>query len=134
MALTSNQLEKYRHILSARRDELASGTARAESAVNDQEDLGRLDYGDRATGAVAKEDLLQEAGRESEQLAQVEAALGRMREGSYGFCAVCGREIPVTRLDAVPWTTLCIRDQEIADQKRLAAGAMPGGAPSRVAS
>jgi DnaK suppressor protein len=134
MALTSNQLEHYRHILSARRDELASGTARAESEVNDQVELGHLDYGDRATGDVAKDDLLHEAGRESEQLAQVEDALVRMREGRYGVCSVCGREIPVSRLDAVPWATLCIRDQEIADQKRRAAGTAQGGAPSRVAS
>ena len=133
MALTSNQLDHYRRILSARRNELASGTARAESGVSDQDELGRLDYGDRATAAVAKEDLLQEAGRDSEQLAQVEDAIIRMREGSYGLCSVCGREIPVTRLDAVPWASLCIRDQEIADQKRRAAGPVQGGAPSRAA-
>jgi DnaK suppressor protein len=134
MALTPNQLEHYRRILTARRDELANGTARAESEVKDQEELGRLDYGDRATGAVAKEDLLQEAGRDSEKLAAIETALIRMREGTYGLCAVCGKEIPVSRLDAVPWATLCIRDQEIADEKGRADGTMSGGAPSRVAS
>ena len=44
------------------------------------------------------------------QLRDVEAALARMDEGSYGTCAVCGREIPLERLEAVPWTTLCIDD------------------------
>jgi DnaK suppressor protein len=133
MALTPTQLEHFRHILSARRDELAEGTARAESGVSDQVELGHLDYGDRATGDVAKDDLLQEAGRDSEQLAQVEDALVRMREGTYGVCSVCGGEIPVARLDAVPWATLCVRDQEIADQNRRAAGMDQGGAPSRAA-
>jgi RNA polymerase-binding protein DksA len=133
MALTAKQLEHYRHTLSARRDELATGTARAESDVKDQEELGRLDYGDRATSDVAKDDLLQEAGRDSEQLVEVEAALARLREGTYGLCAVCGREIPLSRLDAVPWASLCIRDQEIADHRR-ASGAVQGGAPSRAAS
>ena len=37
-----------------------------------------------------------------------------MREGAYGICTDVRREIPVARLDAVPWATLCIRDQEIA--------------------
>jgi len=44
------------------------------------------------------------------QLRDVEAALERMDNGSYGTCAVCGKEIPLDRLEAVPWTTLCIDD------------------------
>jgi RNA polymerase-binding transcription factor len=132
MALTRSQVEHYRRILIARRSELAEGTARAESAVVDQDELEHLDTGDRATGDVAKEDLLQEAGRDSEQLAQIEAALAHITEGTYGICDDCGEEIPVSRLDAVPWALLCVRDQEISDKKRRADGLMSGGAPSRV--
>jgi DnaK suppressor protein len=132
MALTLSQTEHYRQILFERRDELAKDTVRAEAEVVDQDDLIHLDYGDKATAAVAKEDLLQEAGRGSEQLQQIEKALARIAEGEYGLCSVCGRDIPQSRLDAVPWATLCVRDQEIADQQRREAGTMSGGAPSRV--
>lgn len=45
-----------------------------------------------------------------DQLHQVEKALGRIESGEYGRCEVCGKEIPVERLEAVPWTTLCIDD------------------------
>jgi len=45
-----------------------------------------------------------------DQLRQVEEALARVESGDYGTCAVCGREITVERLEAVPWTTLCIDD------------------------
>ena len=45
-----------------------------------------------------------------EQLRQIEKALGRIDDGTYGTCEVCGKEIPVDRLEAVPWTTLCIED------------------------
>lgn len=131
MALTSSQLDHYRRILTARRDELASATVRAESEVPDQEELGHRDTGDRATADVAREDLLQEASRDSEQLQQIDAALARIDGGTYGACAVCGQEIPKARLDAVPWAILCVRDQEIADRRR-ASRAMSGGAPSRV--
>ena len=41
---------------------------------------------------------------------QVEKALARIESGEYGRCEVCGKEIPVERLEAVPWTTLCIDD------------------------
>lgn len=132
MALTRSQVEHYRQILIARRSELAKGTVRAESAVGDQDELEHLDTGDRATADVAKEDLLQEAGRDSEQLAQIEAALAHIAEGTYGVCDACGQEIPVSRLNAVPWALLCVRDQEISDKKRRADGLMSGGAPSRV--
>jgi DnaK suppressor protein len=45
-----------------------------------------------------------------EQLHQVDKALARIESGEYGRCEVCGKEIPVERLEAVPWTTLCIDD------------------------
>jgi RNA polymerase-binding protein DksA len=45
-----------------------------------------------------------------EQLREVEAALRRIEAGTYGTCSVCGKPIPVERLEAVPWTTLCIDD------------------------
>jgi RNA polymerase-binding protein DksA len=45
-----------------------------------------------------------------EQLREVEAALKRLEDGTYGTCRICGKAIPVERLEAVPWTTLCIDD------------------------
>lgn len=45
-----------------------------------------------------------------EQLREVESALARIESGEYGTCTVCGKPIPVERLEAVPWTTLCIED------------------------
>jgi RNA polymerase-binding transcription factor DksA len=45
-----------------------------------------------------------------EQLREVVAALARIESGTYGTCSVCGKPIPAERLEAVPWTTLCIDD------------------------
>lgn len=44
------------------------------------------------------------------QLGEVDEALGRIEDGTYGTCVVCGRKIPEERLEAVPWTKLCIDD------------------------
>jgi DnaK suppressor protein len=47
--------------------------------------------------------------RQAEQrLADVEAALGRLEEGTYGRCAVCGRPIPAERLEVRPTATRCV--------------------------
>ncbi len=48
-------------------------------------------------------------------LAEIDAALKRIEEGTYGTCTNCDRPIPVERLEALPWATLCIdcqRDRE----------------------
>jgi YteA family regulatory protein len=41
-------------------------------------------------------------------LEEIEAALKRIEEGTYGICTNCGKPIAVERLEALPWATLCI--------------------------
>ena len=50
------------------------------------------------------------------QLGQIDAALGRIEKGGYGLCAADGAPIPVERLRAVPWATLCIEHQREQEQ------------------
>lgn len=42
-------------------------------------------------------------------LSKVEEALARIDEGTYGICDVCGEAIPVARLEALPYTKLCVK-------------------------
>jgi DnaK suppressor protein len=132
MALTPELLEHYRGILTARREELATETLRAKSEVAEQSDLDHLDPVDRATSETAKEELLEEAERGSSLAVLIDEALSRIEAGTYGICAVCGRKIPLSRLDAIPWASLCVEDQEKEDHRRHAA-MLQGGAPSRAA-
>jgi RNA polymerase-binding protein DksA len=44
-------------------------------------------------------------------LAEIEAALERIDDGSYGLCSACGKAIAAERLEAVPYATLCIDDK-----------------------
>lgn len=48
---------------------------------------------------------------EARELAQVERALLRLKQGKYGTCDGCNCKIPVARLNALPYTTLCIKCQ-----------------------
>ena len=41
-------------------------------------------------------------------LGDIDAALKRIEEGTYGICTNCGKPIAVERLEARPWATLCI--------------------------
>lgn len=58
-------------------------------------------------------DALDEAARR--ELARIRHALARMEQGEYGACAVCGADIPVGRLRAVPYTDLCVACAEERD-------------------
>ena len=42
-------------------------------------------------------------------LDKIEAALERVEEGSYGQCEECGAKIPKTRLNAIPYATMCVK-------------------------
>ncbi len=73
--------------------------------------------GDVATATFDRElDEGLEEGAER-QLGQIDAALARIEDGSYGTCAICGKPIGADRLRAVPWATLCIDDQRRQEQR-----------------
>jgi RNA polymerase-binding protein DksA len=52
-----------------------------------------------------------------EVLAAIDAALKRIEDGTYGKCPRCGKEIPEERLEARPWSALCIEDQRKQEQR-----------------
>lgn len=53
---------------------------------------------------------------ESQELANIDAALERIREGTYGICEGCEKRIPVARLQAIPYARLCVKCQQEQDK------------------
>jgi RNA polymerase-binding protein DksA len=51
-------------------------------------------------------------------LEMVEAALAKVRRGTYGICEGCGRPIDTARLRAIPYARLCIKCKEREEQRR----------------
>jgi DnaK suppressor protein len=49
------------------------------------------------------------------QIEQIDAALVRIAEGTYGRCVDCGRELPEERLEARPEAARCVQDQAKAE-------------------
>jgi RNA polymerase-binding protein DksA len=50
-------------------------------------------------------------------LADIDAALQRIEEGTYGICTNCGKQISEERLEARPWATLCIDCQRERERR-----------------
>ncbi|RAX17885.1 molecular chaperone DnaK [Pseudarthrobacter sp. AG30] len=80
----------------------AANAARQDSNVDDEHDPEGATIAFELSQASA---LLKQS---SAGLDQVEAALERLANGTYGTCAVCGEPIAAGRLEARPWTPFCI--------------------------
>lgn len=70
---------------------------------------------DHATDLVDRE-LDRSLGEHAENVvAEIDAAIARIDEGTYGTCAKCGVVIPEERLDAVPYAILCLDDKRLQE-------------------
>jgi RNA polymerase-binding protein DksA len=99
--------DRLRHAVAYLHDEREG--AQADEGENE---LSTADnhLGDQATNTYDREldDGLEEGGRGV--LVQIDIALKRIEDGTYGKCERCGRDIGEERLEARPWATLCIDD------------------------
>ena len=102
----NKELHKLRQLLISKRDELSNRIEqRRQEIVVDQEpddEVGLALRNSSAGLAIANIE------REIRLIAEVELALRLMDKGEYGICGVCGEEIPMLRLTAIPWTRRCI--------------------------
>jgi RNA polymerase-binding protein DksA len=98
--------ETYRKLLVEKREELISRLyeRRSQIAVEREPD----DDGAFALQDVIKDLALTNMEREIRTLSEVELSLRLMESGQYGMCGSCGDEIPTGRLQALPWTRICV--------------------------
>lgn len=66
------------------------------------------DSADVAFDSGSDEIATQLAELEARELSQIERALARIKQGTYGVCELCQGKIPVARLNALPYSTTCI--------------------------
>jgi len=112
MSLKGAKVEKFRQRLLTKRKELLSGVhgsnvKNLESGSDEIQDIA-----DQASNAYTKEFLLSIGDTERRMLKQVDEALHKIRQDSYGLCEACGEMIGERRLEALPFARLCIACQE----------------------
>lgn len=74
-------------------------------------DDGINDIGETASQMERSELHSQLAALESRELHQIEVAIGKLRNGTFGSCERCQKVIPIARLHALPFTSVCIECQ-----------------------
>ncbi len=124
MALTKEQLKQFRQLLITERAKLV-GEIRSlaqDAAKTPREASGDLSaytihLADMAADTYDRELSMNLVSSEQEILYQIDDALKRLDDGSFGVCQQCSQPITMSRLKAVPYASMCINCQRAKEQK-----------------
>lgn len=88
-----------------------------------ERDLAHInDTSDMATDAAEGDLALRIAESETVEAAEVERAIEKIDNGTYGLCELCNTRIPTERLQVLPFATQCVKCQELADIRKRSRG------------
>jgi DnaK suppressor protein len=131
--MTETATDDVRSRLDAERDRLQTlyGSLAGETADSSAEELSAIDQHPADVGSETFEQSKEVSilHQISNQLADIDRAIARLDEGTYGLCEACGRPIGEERLAARPAARFCLADQAEAEAER---GAGPGVGPAEV--
>ncbi len=108
--MSANQLAFFKALLLKEKQVLLDSAH--ETTENLQENEATPDWTDRATIEEEHALELRVRDRERKLMKKIDQALGRIEDGSYGWCEETGEPIGIPRLLARPTATLCIEAQE----------------------
>jgi DnaK suppressor protein len=110
-----SDLKKYEQLLLTRRKEILKDIKdlRKDSIKTIKESTGELSHytyhmADLGTDAQEREKKFMLASKSGRLVYHIDEALRRIKDGTYGKCHVCGKEISPARLQAVPHARMCI--------------------------
>lgn len=116
--MTSIDADRFGRLLEAERERIVSAIAsfRDDNHRNVDDEVGELGGVGADTASITYDRELDEGLEDAahQALAQVDRALARLADGTYGTCEQCGKAIGEERLLARPSATLCIDDQRLA--------------------
>ena len=106
------QVKTYKDALARKRDELlgTSGVKPIQASMDNNTRQG--DMADQASGNNEVHIALKLKQTDAKILTAIEEALVRIDKGIYGTCRDCGEPIAPARLNAIPWTRVCISCKE----------------------
>jgi DnaK suppressor protein len=104
--------DRYRQQLLAMEQELLARMKRVSASAREPGDQSTSDAGDESVNNERREEQLWKVDTDRTVLKQVQEALGRIEDGTFGKCLVDGEPIEEKRLEAMPWAPYCLEHQE----------------------
>ncbi len=112
LTVRATEKKKLRDALEQKRREVDESYRRSQTVNREATAEPLQDLADQATESYRKEFLYSLSDSDRQTLVEVEEALRRMDDETYEECISCGDKIPLARLKAIPWASLCIDCQE----------------------
>ena len=109
--MSERQREYFRRKLLAWKDDILR-ESRETLATLQSENENHPDIADRASSETDRAIELRARDRQRKLISKIDSALGRIEDGSYGYCEETGEPISLKRLDARPIATLSLEAQE----------------------
>lgn len=109
--MCDRQREYFRRKLLAWKDDILHESRETLAALQNENE-NHPDLADRASSETDRAIELRARDRQRKLIAKIDAALGRLEDGAYGYCEETGEPISLKRLDARPIATLSIEAQE----------------------
>ena len=117
--MTKKDMEKFRRLLEEKKQSLSSDLAKTRSAEEETTEESTQDIADKAVSSYTREFLYSLTDGERSTLLQIDDAIGRIDDATYGMCINCGQPMAEKRLTAVPWAPYCVDCQELAEKGML---------------
>ncbi|GAB6078588.1 TraR/DksA family transcriptional regulator [Hydrogenobaculum acidophilum] len=113
--LTDEQINELKNMLMEQRKAIIE---RLEKQIDDVEDVTFSGGDELDRGGLEGSRLLRyrTTDRETKLLKKIEYTLAKIENGTYGYCEICGAEIPYERLKARPVTSMCIKCKELEEE------------------
>ncbi len=107
--MNDTKIKQFRTLLS----EMRQGILMQDDISHDSQKTVLLDQ--QSVGRLSRMDAMQQQAmakatqaRRGQQLLRIEAAFARIDDGEYGYCAQCGEDIPLKRLELDPTLATCV--------------------------
>ncbi|HTU42328.1 MAG TPA: TraR/DksA family transcriptional regulator [Candidatus Aquilonibacter sp.] len=118
VTMNKSDVEQLRKKLELQRQEIMHFLKQLEEETRSLDADSAQDPADQCVSSMSKESLFQQSSQRRTSLRLIEAALRRIEDRTFGECAGCSNEIPIRRLNALPWTQFCLRCQEAIERER----------------
>ena len=126
--MNKEELEYFRHLLEEKKADTLKdmGQIEEQTSVTSSESSGRSLYSDYmpdlGSDTMEREKAFMFASRDESYFSQIEEALQRLNDGTFGICRVCGKEISKERMEAVPTTTTCVACKSVENEQKRKEG------------
>lgn len=120
--MRSRDLAKFRKKITEEKERITASIKKHQEALDHRGNVDGMSHSnhmaDQGTDEFRQEQMIGLMQSEGRYLYRLEDALNRIEDGSYGTCELCQGPINIERLDALPYTRMCIECAEKEDAKR----------------